>query len=56
MRYLQKGCYGFLAYMVGTRVEDTSTLSELPFVRDLTNVFPKEFSELPPERQVQFRD
>ncbi|GKG19582.1 hypothetical protein Tco_0376681, partial [Tanacetum coccineum] len=34
---------------------DKPELSDIPIVRDFTNVFPKDMSGLPPQRQVEFR-
>ncbi|GJU00560.1 putative reverse transcriptase domain-containing protein, partial [Tanacetum coccineum] len=34
---------------------DEPELSDIPIVRDLTDVFPEDLSRLPPQRQVEFR-
>ena len=40
----------FLAYVVDTQVEGTTSLSEVPIFWDFPNVFPKDFLGVPPER------
>ena len=53
---LQRGCKGFVAYVMDTRVvaERPSFVDEVPIVRDFVDVFPKELLGVPPERQVEF--
>ena len=45
---------GYLAHVVDTRVRDQTTSSEVPVVKEFTNVFPAEPPAAPPERQVEF--
>lgn len=54
-RYLQQGCYGFLAYVSNTRVEGKMIVVDTSFVRDYPNVFPEDLLGVPPKRQVEFR-
>ena len=48
---------GFLAYVVDTRVvtEGPIFVSDVPLVCEFPDVFPKELSSVPVERQVEFR-
>ncbi|GKC54117.1 hypothetical protein Tco_1076862, partial [Tanacetum coccineum] len=34
---------------------DEPRISDIPVARDITDVFPEDFSGLPPQRQVEFR-
>ena len=54
---LQHGCMRYLAYVTDTRVgtERPSSISNVPIVCEFQDVFPKELSGVPPERQVEFR-
>ena len=38
-----------------TRVEGAKVMGDVPIVREFPDVFPKDFSGVPPERQVEFR-
>ncbi|KAI3510609.1 hypothetical protein L1887_17736 [Cichorium endivia] len=53
-RCLQKGCNGFLAYIIDVKKEK-KTLDDIPVVRDFPEVFPDDLTCLPPDRQVEFR-
>lgn len=53
--FFSMGCYGYLAYVLDSRVETTSELSRVPIVQDFPNIFPEEFLGMPPEMQVEFR-
>ena len=50
-----EGCSRFLAYVVDTRVEGASMLSEVPIVRDFLDVFLEDLPGVPPERQVELQ-
>ncbi|KAL7617289.1 hypothetical protein Lser_V15G00773 [Lactuca serriola] len=54
-RYLQHGCFRFLAYVFDMWVEATMKLSRVPIVRDFPNVFYKDLPRVPPKRQVEFQ-
>lgn len=44
-----------MAYVLDTRVKTVTNVGSIPVVRDFWDVFPKELSGVPPERQVEFR-
>ena len=50
---VRKGCEGYLAYVVDTKKAEPSTL-DIPTVCDYLDVFPKELSRLPPQREIEF--
>ena len=50
---LRKGYQGYLAYVVETGKERT-LMDEIPFVRELLDVFPNDIAGLPPDREVEF--
>ncbi|GKG19623.1 hypothetical protein Tco_0376722 [Tanacetum coccineum] len=53
-----KGCHVFLAHVTTKEIEDKSEekrLKDVPIVRDFPEVFPMDFSGLPPTRQVEFQ-
>ncbi|KAL4013261.1 hypothetical protein IC575_025423 [Cucumis melo] len=52
-KLLSQGTWSILASVVDTREVDVSLSSE-PVVRDYPNVFPKELSDLPPHREIEF--
>ncbi|GKC21814.1 putative reverse transcriptase domain-containing protein [Tanacetum coccineum] len=57
-KYLLKGCLIFFAHVTTKKAEDRSEekrLEDVPIVRDFLNVFPEDFSGLPPTRQVEFQ-
>ncbi|GJV62246.1 putative reverse transcriptase domain-containing protein, partial [Tanacetum coccineum] len=56
--YLLKGCPVFLAHITAKKAEDKSEekrLEDIPIVRDFPQVFPEDFSGIPPTRQVEFQ-
>nr|GEZ42893.1 putative reverse transcriptase domain-containing protein [Tanacetum cinerariifolium] len=57
-RYLLKGCPIFLAHVTTKEAADKSKekrLEDVPIVQDFPEVFPKDFSGIPPPRQVEFQ-
>ena len=50
---VQKGCEAYLAYVIDTKKTEPS-LSNIPTVCDNPDVFPKELSRLPPQREIEF--
>ncbi|GJX23786.1 hypothetical protein Tco_0228231 [Tanacetum coccineum] len=53
-----KGFHVFLAHVTRKKSEDKSEekrLKDVPIVRDFPEVFPKDFSGIPPTRQVEFQ-
>src|SRR5262249_18338910 len=52
-KLLAKGCMGYLAHVMDTRVI-SDELQNLPIVRDYLDIFSGELSGLPPEREVEF--
>ena len=48
---------GYLAYAIGTRIatERSSSISEVPVMCEFPEVFPKELSGVPLDRQVEFQ-
>ena len=56
-RSVQRGCRGFVANLMDTRVttERPSSIGEVPILREFPNVFPEDLPGVPPERQVEFR-
>ncbi|KAJ9547039.1 hypothetical protein OSB04_019582 [Centaurea solstitialis] len=51
--HLRRECVTFLAHVVDKEVKE-KRIQDLPILRDFHEVFPKELSELPPHRQVEF--
>ena len=51
-RLMQQGCGAYLAYAIN--VKDV-TVSDIPIVRDFPDVFPDDLSDMPPNREVEFR-
>ncbi|GAA0176025.1 hypothetical protein LIER_29092 [Lithospermum erythrorhizon] len=52
-RLIQKGCVGFLGYVVYlSREEDR--LEDVQVVREFKDVFPEDLPGLPPEREIEF--
>lgn len=49
-RYLQHGCFEFLAYVVDTEVEGKKIMDDVPIVREFPSVFPEHLLGLPPEK------
>ncbi|GJX21238.1 putative reverse transcriptase domain-containing protein [Tanacetum coccineum] len=57
-KYLLKGCQVFLAHITAKKAEDKSEekrLEDVPIVRDFPEVFPEDFSGIPPTQQVEFQ-
>ncbi|GJY01010.1 putative reverse transcriptase domain-containing protein [Tanacetum coccineum] len=57
-KYLLKGCHVFLAHVTAKKAKDKSEekrLEDVPIVQDFPEVFPKDFSGIPPTRQVEFQ-
>nr|GEW65983.1 putative reverse transcriptase domain-containing protein [Tanacetum cinerariifolium] len=57
-KYLLKGCQIFLAHITAKKDEDKSKekrLEDVPIIRDLPEVFPKDLLGIPPTRQVEFQ-
>ncbi|GKF16897.1 hypothetical protein Tco_0061815, partial [Tanacetum coccineum] len=55
---MEKGFPIFLAHVTAKEVEDKSEkkrLEDVPIVRNFPEVFPEDFSGLPPTRQVEFQ-
>nr|GEV87156.1 DNA-directed DNA polymerase [Tanacetum cinerariifolium] len=57
-KYMLEGCHVFLAHVTTTETKDKSEkkqLKDVPIVQDFREVFPEDFSGLPPTRQVEFQ-
>ncbi|GJT02525.1 putative reverse transcriptase domain-containing protein [Tanacetum coccineum] len=57
-KYLLKGCHVFLARITEKKTRDKSEEKrpeDVPVVRDFLEVFPEDFSGVPPTRQVEFQ-
>ena len=52
-KLLKKGCQGFLAHIVDSRVASPS-ISEIPIVHEFSDVFPDELPGLPIDREIEF--
>ena len=52
-RSLDKGCQGFLAYVINGEAEPIDVQS-IPIAREYPDVFPRELPGLPSEREVKF--
>ena len=52
-KMLQKGCQGYLAFVVDRRQEGTR-LEDIPIVKEFPDVFPDDISGLPPDRVIEF--
>ena len=52
-RSLDKGCQGFLAYVINDEAEPIDVQS-IPIAREYPDVFSRELPGLPPEREVEF--
>ena len=50
---LRKGCQGFLASVVDLQSKELE-IGNIPIVREFPNVFPKDLSRFPPDREVEF--
>ena len=52
-KLLEKGCQGYLAYVMNSEVEPVD-MQTIPVVRKFLDVFPKELPGLPSKREVEF--
>ena len=52
-KMLQKGCQGYLEFVVDRRQEGTR-LEDIPIVKEFPDVFSDDISGLPPDREVEF--
>ena len=52
-KMVRKGCEAYLDYVIGT-VKARPSVSDIPTVSDFLDVFPEEFPELPPLREIEF--
>ena len=52
-KMVQKGCEAYVAYVIDT-VKARPSVSDIPTVSDFLDMFPKELSELPPQREIEF--
>ncbi|KAA3483286.1 reverse transcriptase [Gossypium australe] len=52
-KLLNQGCEDFLAYVINLN-SDESLLSRIRTICEFPNVFPEEFSELPPDCEFEF--
>ena len=52
-RFLDKGCQGFLAYIINSEVEQVDVQS-IPIARKYSDVFLRKLLGLPLERKVEF--
>ena len=50
---VRKGCEAYLAYVIDMKKAEPS-LSDIPTISDYLDVFLKEFSGLPPQREIKF--
>ncbi|GAV70530.1 RVP_2 domain-containing protein [Cephalotus follicularis] len=53
-KYLEKGCEGYLAYVIDRRKEKGLSLEEIPVVCEFLDVFPDDLGSLPPKRSKEF--
>ncbi|GAV89509.1 RVP_2 domain-containing protein [Cephalotus follicularis] len=53
-RYLEKGCEGYLAYVIDRRKEKGLSLEEILVLCDFPDVFPDDLGSLPPRRNMEF--
>ena len=50
---MKKWCKGYLATVRDTQQGELK-LEDIPIVREFPNVFPKNLSRLPPDREIEF--
>ena len=50
---MKKGCIGYLATVRDTQRGELK-LEDIPIVREFPDVFPKDLSGLPPDREIEF--
>ncbi|GJW49903.1 putative reverse transcriptase domain-containing protein [Tanacetum coccineum] len=53
-KYLSRGCQAYMAHIIDIKFEKKS-VEDIPVVNEFPDVFPKDLSGIPPERQVEFR-
>ncbi|KAL5540177.1 hypothetical protein UlMin_043726 [Ulmus minor] len=53
-KLLTSGCNGFLASIVDTTKKEKVELEDVPVVKELEEVFPKELPGIPPDREMTF--
>ena len=49
---LRKGCQGYLAYVIDTEKSEVKP-DDIPIVREFPDIFPKELSGLPLDREIE---
>ena len=54
MKYIEKGCYAFLAHVTEKKSVE-KRLKDVPIACEFPEVFPEDLPGLPPNRQVEFR-
>ena len=52
-KMVRKGCEAYLAYVIDM-VKARPSVSDIPTVRDFSDVFPEEFPRFPPQREIEF--
>ena len=52
-RLLHKGCEAYLAHVIDTSTLAV-TLENVPIVREFLNMFPKDLSRFPPDKELEF--
>ena len=52
-RLLEKGCQGYLAYVMNRDVKPID-IEMIPVIREFLETFPKKFPGLPPQREIEF--
>ena len=52
-KMLRKSYQGYLAYAIKVR-DSGSRLEDIPVVREILDVFPKDLSGIPPNREIDF--
>ncbi|GAV84131.1 RVP_2 domain-containing protein [Cephalotus follicularis] len=53
-RYLEKGCEGYLVYVIDRRKEKGLSLEEISVLCEYPDVFPDDLGTLPPKRNMEF--
>ncbi|KAH9763374.1 Endonuclease [Citrus sinensis] len=54
-RLLNGGCEGYLASVVIETEEQRPKLEDIPMVNEFHEVFPKELTRMPPDREIEFK-
>ncbi|KAH9801781.1 Endonuclease [Citrus sinensis] len=54
-RLLNGGCKGYLASVVIETEEQRPKLEDIPMVNEFHEVFPKELTRMPPDREIEFK-